>query len=274
MRSGSTISSSLGKRRRKHFWLKVLFLFTFLLVVIAGLISLTHYSGIRILEITVIGNGSVPESDIKDFVKSELDKGFLFVIARDNIVLCPRIAIKNGLTNQFKKLKSAEVSFGSLNNINISVSDRVEAGLWCSGLPSDKKQCYFMDSFGFVFAEAPDFSGSPFQEYFGMIKDVDPIGQNYFDSETFSKMTTFFAGAKDAGFSPETFLSLGGGEYEIGLALGGKINLNDKKDFSESLRELKALVDDGYIKTDTATLSKINHIDLRYGNKVHFDYYK
>ena len=67
-------------------------------------------------------------------------------------------------------------------------------------------------------------------------------------------------------------MALGDGEYEVGLALSGKINLNDKKDFSESLRELKALVDGGYIKTDTATLSKINHIDLKYGNKVHFDY--
>jgi cell division septal protein FtsQ len=270
---GSNISSSLEKRRRKHFLFKVLLFLVLILIVLIALAFMTHYSGVKISDISVNGNGSVPEKDIQDFVQNKLNENFVFVFARDNIILCPRIAIERGLMNQFKKLNSASVGFSGLNKINISVTDRVEAGLWCAGLPTDsKKQCYFLDSNGFIYAEAPAFSGNPFPEYFGLIKDENPIGDSYFDAIKFEQISALFDGVKNLGFSPVDFLVDENGEYQVDLSGGGRINLNDSQSFSDSLVKLKALVDNGYIKTDATSLSKLNHIDLRYGNKVHFDF--
>ena len=132
------------------------------------------------------------------------------------------------------------------------------------------KDCYFMDSDGFVFQEAPVFSKDTFTEYFGLITETNPVGQYYFNNN-FKNISSLFNILKKMSFEPEYFNAINEHEYEIYILGGGKILMNDKKSFESSLINLQALVSDGYIKTDTDSIKKIKFVDLRFGNKVNFE---
>jgi len=239
-----------------------LFLFFLIIIVFA---FLTNYSGVKITNISIKGTSSMSPDEISVFVKNEISKKYAYVFARDNILLLPRINLKKHLLDNFKKIEVVKISLIGLRDVEITIKERVQTALWC------KDKCFFMDSNGLIFAEAPEFSGTPFPEYFGIIEKDNPIGEDYFDIEKFKKISVLFEEIKKLGFPLEKFIAIDKGEYEFYFIQGGKISINDKKDFSEPLKDLKAIVDAGLIKTDEASLKKINHIDLRY-NKVHYDF--
>jgi hypothetical protein len=265
MHAKTNIHSSLKKRRRKHFMLKMYICLFLVLLTITIFAFLTNYSGVRIQNITVKGVSSISEGDISNFVKNEISSKYLYVFAKDNILLLPRSTIKKDLLDNFKKIEIIKISLGGLRDVEITIKERVQTALWC------QDKCFFMDSNGLIFAEAPEFSGTPFPEYFGLINKENPIGENYFDAEKFIKISELFENIKKLGFPLEKFVALDASEYEMTFVGGGKIATNDKQDFSESFKNLKAIVDNGLIKTDEASLKKISHIDLRY-NKVHYDF--
>jgi len=271
MSSKSNISTTLSERRRKHFLLKLLmFLFLFLIIIIS-LIFITHYDGIKIKEIDVEGNSTIEKQGILDLVNEKMSKKLWFFINRDNILFLPRANITYSIQDNFKKVEKVSIEWGGIKKININIIERVEKALWCDGLISDSKKCFFIDSTGYVFGEAPAFLGNPFPKYYGILTE-NPIGKYYFSDGQFLKIFEFFEGVKSLNFNPESLNAINSHEYEILLADGGIININDKQVFSESLKRLNALIENGYIKTDKTSLEKIKHIDLCYGNKVYYDF--
>jgi hypothetical protein len=265
MHEKTNIHLSLKKRRRKHFLLKVYISVFLILLFIIIFASLTNYSKVKINNITIKGLSSLSEGEISSLVKDKISSKYFYVFAKDNIILLPRSDIKKSLLDKFKKIEVVKISISDLRGIEINIKERIQKSLWC------KDKCFFMDSNGFIFAEAPEFSGTPFPKYFGIITKENPIGENYFNVEKFRKISGLFDEIKKLGFTLEKFVALDMSEYEMYFAGGGKIAINDKKDFSESFNNLKAIVDNNLIKTDQASLNKINHIDLRY-NKVHYDF--
>lgn len=272
MKAKSNISSSLNKRRRKSFLIRLLLLFIVFLVLFTLFAFFTNNERIKIKEINVSGNTSIPTSSITDIVKARLSEKFLYFVSRDNLFIFPRFDIENTLLDSLKKIEKVRIGFGGFSKMNVYITERVQKALWCMGVPNLVGQCYFLDSSGLIFAEAPVFSGNPFVEYYGLVKDDNPIGQGYLDSQKFQDIFSFLDEIKKIGFVAEGFNAIDEHEYEIYIVGGGKINLNDTDSFAELAKRLKALVDNGLIKTDTISLSKINHIDLRYGNKVHYDF--
>ncbi len=267
MRSSSNINSSLKKKRRlgvsKKVGIWAIFILFFISLFVLGLTR----QEVRISNVTVSGNSAVSKEDISNIVEQKLTERYLWIIPTDNFLLLKRGAIKNEILNDFKKVKTADIFFHSLKDIEITVTEREAKYLWCDGMPTKYKNCYFMDKNGFIFAEAPDFSGNPFTKYFGLIIG-NPVGQSYFNSARFNEINTFFTKLNDMKFSPVSFNAVDESQYEVYLSVGGKIIFDDKKTFDKDIINLQAVIDSGYIKTDPASLQKIKYIDLRFGNKV------
>lgn len=272
MRTHSNISSSLGKKRRKVFYRRLLLCLIFVFILIIGSISCLYLDYFKIKDISVSGNSAVSQDEIVSLVKEGLNKKDIFVIPTDNFFLFRRFEIPEKILEGIKKINTVSIDFSGLNKIIIKVTERNSENLWCNGLSGDSMKCYFMDSQGLIYANAPDFNGNLFPKYSGLINESNPIGQSYFNPARFIEISKLFSSIKDINFSPVSFNAISKDEYEVDLALGGKIMLNDEESFQAALINLKTLIDDGYIKTDDETLGKLNHIDLRYGNKVHFDF--
>ncbi len=268
MHSTSKINSTLSKRRRlsrfKKVGYNIIFALFFISLLVLGLTS----EKVQVKAVTISGDLSVSEVDILSIVEENLSERHLFIIRTDNFFLLKRGEIKEEVLNKLKKIESVGLSFHGLNRIEVSVSERVAKYLWCNATPTTYKNCYFMDNDGFIFTEAPDFSGNPFPKYFGLIKAENPIGQNYFEIDRFKEISQFFKTLADMKFGPVSFNSIDIHQYEIYLSSGTKIIFDDKKDLAKNTVNLQALIDNGYVKTELDSLRKIKYIDLRFGNKV------
>ena len=248
----------------------IYFIFTLFLITLANL-GLTA-DKVRIKNIVISGNTSVPSETILKLVDNELNKVYLWITPTDNLLLLRRSAINNQILDNIKKIGSVRILIHGISNIEVAVLERKSSNLWCKGIPSNTKDCYFMDSSGFVFQEAPTFSDDSFTKFFGLITADDPIGSIYFVNN-FNNIYSLFSKFRDMSFQPKYFNASSENEYEIIIFGGGKIFINNKKPFTTSLVNLQALIDNKYIKIDDSSLKKIKYIDLRFGNKVNFELY-
>ena len=270
--SKTKISSTLNRKRKIAFVKKIGAIIIFIIFFISLFILFLTLDKIKIKNVGVIGNSTVYTEEILNLVQKQLDEKYLWIIPTDNIFLLQRFEIKKEILENIKKIKSVEISMDGFNTLGITISERVSESFWCSGQPDDSKKCYFMDDSGLIFAEAPDFTNNIFMKYYGLILKDNPIGENYFSPDRFKKIKDFLFEIKKIGFNSEDYFAIDEHQYEIVLSGGAKIMLDDKEDFSKNILKLNTLIKNGYIKTDLESISKIKHIDLRYGNKVHYDF--
>ena len=278
MNQRSNIGATLSKKRKMGFFKKIgIYLIFILFLFSLGIWGLTT-SRVQIKEVKISGNSSISSIDILETASTEINKYYLFIIPTNNILLLRRNEIKNKILDDFKKIASVSIYLNSFDKIEIAVIERESNNLWCKNVVGSSKTCYFMDSGGFIFQEAPKFSENIFPEYFGLITEENPIGQFYFKDNFSSSggknISNLFSTLKEMSFKPSFFNAINEHEYEICILGGGKILINDKRDFESSLLNLQALIDNGYIKNDPEFLKKIKYIDLRFGNKVNFELLK
>lgn len=265
----SNIGITLNKKRKMGFLKKLGVYFIFVLFFVSlGVWALTT-EPLQIKDVVISGNSSISSADITSVVRTEMGIDYLWIIQTNNIFLLRRSNIKNKILDTFKKIGSVNISIRGIDKITVSVTERESKYLWCTGQPTDYSNCYFMDSDGFIFEQAPIFSNDIFPKYFGLIDIKNPIGLYYFGGD-FKKISSLYDLLNRMSFSPQCFNAIDQHEYEVCLPGGGKILINDEKDFESSLINLQALVDNNYIKTDSDSLKKIKYIDLRFGNKVNF----
>ena len=265
----SNIGASLNRKRQASHFRKILAYFVFVLFFISLAVWGLTTDKVRIKDVIVSGNSSVPTLDILQITNMETSKYYLWIIPTNNIFLLRQDQIENDILSKIKKINSVKVSIGGIDKIEISVTERKPEDLWCAGNPATTGSCYFMDSNGFIFENAGQFSTSTFPVYFGLIKGDNPIGQLYFKNN-FNNISNLFGTLKKMSFEPQYFNAIDEHEYEVYLSGGGKILFDDEESFGTSLTDLQALVDNNYVKTDSSSVKKINYIDLRFGSKVNF----
>ncbi len=267
MPTSSRINSSLKRRKRIGFLKKILYGGIFVLFFCSLFVLALTWDKLIIKNISISGNSAIHSSDISAIAEMSLEKRYLGFIRTDNWFLIRRGEIKSEVYDQFPKIESVQIHFHGFNVIEIAILEREPANLFCSGIPTNLGQCYFMDKNGFVFGMAPKFSSDVYPQYFGLIAG-DPMRQGYFDKNRFSEISRLFQVLSNMNFSPEYFYAKSLDEYEIGLNGGAKIFLNSSQSFEKSLTNLQALIDNSYVKTDSEFLKKLEYIDLRFGNKV------
>ena len=270
--SKSKISSTLNKKRKIAFIKKVGVIFIFVLFFISLFVLFLTIDKIKIKNIVVVGNSSVLTEDIVTVIQKELDEKYLWIISTNNIFLLQRFEIPAEILENIKKINTVKISLQGLDTLKVVVSERVSESLWCLGTPEDSNVCYFMDSDGFVFNKAPELTNNVFIKYYGVILKDNPIGENYFSLDKFKDIINFISEIKKIGFKPESFSAISESQYEIVLLEKAKIIFDDKEDILKNISKLNTLIQNNYIKTSSDFLLKISHIDLRYGNKVHYDF--
>ena len=270
MQTRSNIGVSLKRKRKKSFIKKACAYFIFILFFISlAILGLTN-KHVRIKNIIIDGNTSVKSFDVLKIANDELYKNYLWIIPTDNILLLRSGEIENQILNNIKKAKDVSVSVSGIDEIKISIKERVDDSLWCKDNILNIDNCYSMDSEGFIFEKISDVSQNIKPIYSGLIKDENPIGQFYF-KDNFNKISSLYKGFQDISFSPQYFEAINENEYKVGILGGGYILLNNKKSFESSLTNLQALVANKYIGSDEDSIKKIKYVDLRFGNKVNFE---
>ena len=265
----------LKKRRRRGFLSKI-FLYVLGIVVFgSALIIISRINKLNIQQIAITGNNIIETELIKNVIKDDLAGHYLYVLPKSNFLLFPKGQIKEDLTAKFKRLINISFALDNSGILNISLSEREEKYIWCGeNLPTEEKlPCYFMDDSGYLFDEAPYFSGNVYFKFFG------PVNDSYFAPALFNKIVSFKNGLEGMKINTTSVFVKPDGDIEIYLS-ASQLSLNTpkiilKNDFEveKTLENLQAaMATDPLMSNFKNKYESMKYIDLRFGNKVYFKF--
>jgi len=296
MEKRTTLSSprilELKKRRRKVLRNRVIFFSVLFVVLFVGLIFFSRWEKVNISSVEISGNKIVDTSLIKNVIDKKLEEKYLWVFPKSNIFLFPRSDLKYELTNKFKRLKTVTLDVTDLKTLKVTVTELEGRYTWCGesivkmnenvgdfyNLLNDT--CYFIDSAGYIFDNAPYFSGSVYLKFFGKIKDMEdtPIGR-YFAPDHFDNLIFFRDAIVDMGLKPYAFNLTDDGDIELYLQSNGnvanapKIIFKSSSDIVKLVENLQSTVSTEPLKTELKEkYNTLRYIDLRFGNKIYYKF--
>ena len=134
-----------------------------------------------------------------------------------------------------------------------------------------------MDKEGYIFDEAPFFSGDVYLKFYGKVdlKDNSPLGSNV-SGENFSKLASFIESLSNVGLKPAILYMEDSGDIKVLLTEENEgkepyIALKANADLQKLTENLELALNTEPLLSDFKNkYSSLEYIDLRYGNKVYY----
>jgi len=277
--------TELKKRRRKAVLNKILLSLLGLVVLFFLFSYLSRLKNLNIAEIQVIGNEIMDTGEIQATVEGEVAGKFLWLFPKGNILIYPQDSIKKTLLDKFKRIKKIDLSIEDNKTLIINVTERVAKYTWCGteipgvGIPqgsptpeSPTEKCFFLDEDGYIFDEAPYFSGEVYFKFFGQPVSV----HNYFPQQNFNQLVSFIDMLVEMKLKPVSLYITLNKDAEIFLSKGNTAKTEPKiifkldADLENIGSNLKTALNTEPLKSDmNKRYSMLEYIDLRFGNKVY-----
>ena len=281
--------SKLIKRKRKVLAVKVGFVIGAAILLVISLSWFSYYDGLTIRAIIIEGNSVVETKKIEATVVNVLEGRYFFLFSRLNIVIYSRKQIKELLLNNFKRIENVSVKATDFTSIKIIVKERSSYALWCKvveieteeSIIETKETCYFLDKEGFIFATAPDFTGNIFFKYFSFTEnkntsDESPIGSQFLTKKEFLEvdlLRSFFLSDQSIltldSKKPVALTIVNDKDLELTLSDGSRYLFSRDQDVSKMLTNIQSIFSSDIFNEED---SKIDYIDLRFGNKVYYKF--
>ena len=271
------------KKKRKVLKTKIIIVLCCLLIILVGLVFLSRWHKINITNIQISGNKVIETEAIDSVVKENLTGHYFWFFPKTNFLLYPKKQIKDELTNKFKRFSSVSVDINNIKTLDISVSEREGKYLWCGGsLPTQmddtSTKCYFTDQDGYIFDEAPYFSGNVYFKFYGEDNlDLQNPAGAYFLKDKFTQITKFKDTLKELGFNPTVFWLNNDGDANISLSsdpeTGPKIIFKLDSNYEKIAENLQAAITTEPLQSKIKNeLPSLLYIDLRFGNNIYYKF--
>ncbi len=268
------------EKKKKRLIQHVSFWCVVLVILIAGFAGLTHWSKVSIDMVQVTGTVILSPDQIKQSVSQYISGNYIYVLSKKNALLYPRKGLTIFLQQQFPRIQTVSVSLVNYHTIGVTVTERQPSALWCnlspeqiasSTDPTIAPQCYFLDKTGFVFSQAPDFSGDAYFKYYGLVPFESAIGSSYLSSsDTFGQLSQFVEAVKALNITPLYIVATTQDDFEMYLYGGGYIIFDAKSPLAETASNLQKLLQTANLVPEKDGELLVDYIDLRYGNKVYY----
>ncbi|MEK7572346.1 MAG: FtsQ-type POTRA domain-containing protein [Patescibacteria group bacterium] len=272
----------LKRKRYKVFKTKIIICFFVFLILVVGLSLISRIDKLNIDKINVSGNKVIETKDIKEIANKELVGNYLWLFPKTNFLIYPQNKIKTELMSKFKRIKNVFVNDINIKTLEIYVSEYEGKYLYCGEITPQldsrsQQKCYFMDSNGYIFDEAPFFSGDIYFKFYGLAKENN-IG-NYFNPNVFTKLIQFKESLIKMDLKPLSIWVNNENEIYVNLSTLGLASINPSiifkldSDYEKIAENLQAAITTeplkGKLKNNYASL---HYIDLRFGNKVYYKF--
>ncbi len=265
----------LKKRRRRVFFRKIFVSFFLISVIFASLAYISHTPGLNINAITITGNQTVSSEAIKTFIEKELEGNYIWFFPKTNILFYPKNELKNKLSLQFQRLKDVILSIKNNETLEVKLTERVGLYTWCGNNPEENisvdKKCYFLDKDGYIFDEAPYFSGEVYFKFYGSAKVGD-----FFSKKNFQQLIYLKGALTAIKLRISSIYLLEDNDLKIFLSgSAGKafIFIKADSDFQNMVENLQtALNTEPLLSQFKNKYSSLEYIDLRFGNKVYYKF--
>ncbi len=289
MKNKSVLNSprtiEIKNRKRKILQKKIIIFSVIFLVSFIGLSFLSKWSELNITKFEYTGNKIVDSSDIEKIVLENISGRYVWLFPKTNFALYPKGNIRKDLVEKFKRFKEININLKDLNTLEINVVEREGEYMWCGDLlPEDLSQiegrkCYFMDNTGYIFDEAPYFSGEIYFRFYGILSEnsENPVN-SVFMPENFPRIAKLKDMLEAIDLKPIAFLLKEDGDIEFYLSPKGtltkpKIILKLNSDFDKIIENLHASIQTEPLYSDLKNkYDSLLYIDMRFGNKVYYKF--
>ncbi len=241
-------------------------------LIVGGLAYGAHRPEVTITTVSVKGTEVADADEIKTRTEHAITGTYFFLFPKANIFLYPEDTIAKTILASDTRIKSADISHNG--NEIIIIVEHTPTYLWCD-TTGDKdanentnadEKCFFANDEGYVFAEAPSFSGHVYITLRGPLygEGVDPRGKRYLPIEQFTKISEFISLLSGQNITAQSVRAMGSGDYAVNVKDGTEVRFSIAQDagrLAENLQSATAALADTKLP---------EYIDLRFGNKVFY----
>lgn len=230
--------------------------------VIVGAIYVLRLPQLQIKEIRFSGLEALVEKELTDAIWKKLEGEYVFFIPRRSIILAGGNALGGELQSVFPRIKNVSLRKVFPRTLEISVEERKIFGILCG-----QSQCAYIDISGFAYETAPNSTGSLILKIQSDVDEitvgsqaVEPVLMERFGllGEELKKIGLEVIGYEISQKNPR--------DIRAKTSEGFEIIFNRDDDFQSIFRVLKSVLDEEI----RDKRSKIEYIDLRFGNKVFY----
>lgn len=265
MSSQRYISDTLKRKKQKIKKIKTYSICAGVIIFLVGVVYLMRLSQIQISEIKVTGNTFVDTQEIQDKTNAIIHSNIFWIIPQSNIF----IFSKSDLEKELKKnpaIVSVKIRKNYFHTLSIEIKEQEKEMIYCSSI--EHTDCFYINKTGFIYAKVKDLI-IPEQEIIiyneqGIKKIQDTILDEkiYIDTVLFIKNT-----ARQDIKIGEVYLKADG-VIEFITRDKTRIIASVFDDFKKDFANLVALFEKQILTKDT--ISQVEYIDLRFGNKVFY----
>lgn len=255
-------SPRLQKMKRRKIYIRVILFFVLVVAILVGFYYLVRIDFLSVKEIKVEGNLILDQDTVSERVAGVLDGSSYFFLPHRNIIFCPRNYIENVLKSDFPRIEDVKVRLRG-HTLEVLLEEKKAHAIWCD----DK--CYFFDSTGYIFSEAPAFSGGVYKEYGGNVSG-NPLRQQFLGEEIIKGIEKIYATGLSFDIPLTKIYASSTKDIRLVSQDGLSLIVDMTRDPIETSTNLSAVLSSDEFKSGKVSLDTLEYIDLRYGSKIYF----
>jgi hypothetical protein len=263
-------------------WVKVAAGTSVVALAIVLVFYVSHLSAMTIATVDVSGTNLVSADDVHALVSRKLAGSYGFLVPRANALVVPVASIRTAIENAFPPVKSISVSTRGFTTLNVAITERQSAALWCAGTPSGEisnddnppaggatstpagpNGCYLMDADGFIFAPSATTTG--YMRYYGGLS-INPVGSTYLGGGFASLQGELQDIAGSIHRTPtETLVDNNGTDVSVVFAEGGVLRFVRTADPQSTVENIASV----FASQSFQQNANFDYADFRFGDKVY-----
>jgi len=254
-------------RKRRLFLIRLYIILFFVFVIVFGLAIFSGNEKVKIQTIIVSGNAAVSSDTVLAIAKRDMAGRYWYLFSRANSLIFPRFQIKKDLLKEIKTISDVSISWNNWQQISITITERRPHSVWCGNDMRISESCFFVDKYGYIYSEAPTFSGSIFIKDYGNIStSTGAVGQYFLSRQTYSKIFNL-VDSLDKNNIKVVAVSFDGTDFRLILESGPAIVFTNKDNFDSAFQNLFTAVENKSLDLVDGA-GNISYIDLRFDNKI------
>lgn len=252
-----TSSERRKKIRRKRLW-KLFFFVAILGLLGYGIVYILRLHNLRIVNVNINGLNEVQTSEVRGFIDQDLAGNKFLLIPKSEIILYSTNNLEKNLQEKFSYIKEISIEKKYPDTLNIDMTGRSPIGLYC------ESKCYFIDSDGYIYSEAPNFSEGVYTVYVDQINVLgnDALGTQFIDKNSFKLIQDYIKDLKNLNLEVGKVTLIAPKEIRFDTRQNNYILLSLDKPYEETLQNIKTVFFQG--------AETFEYIDARYGNKIYY----
>ena len=270
------------KRKRRQLALGKLVIGGFsIAIIIGGLIYIARIPELNIAEVQAQGSHAADSAEVERRVNEILREYYFGLFPKSNVLIYPKGEIEDFLFREYKGFKIVTFELKQKGVLGINITEREGKYTWCGEQPpksGEVEKCYFLDDTGYIFEEAPYFSGEVYFKFYGGKYGEHPAG-NYYERQIFPFLLRFQKDLVKFSLNTAGMALEEGGDIAFFfsspkiISESPKILVKRDSNFEEIAENLHTAVNTEPLKTQLKkNFAKLEYIDLRFGNKVYYKF--